>query len=351
MSRFAARADSADDFLDMYARARTTYDFLEQLEKEIITDLSPMRAEDVVRARALIKNLSKSIAVARARAIATWSPARADDAILYTNEFVKLKGTCTLFDMIILLMKIVRRMKSSQTDLNITLIREIDEIALANFDWLEIIVHAQKLTQKLTSSERAGDVVNRCNKCDKTGLSKCSGCKVSYCSPVCQKADWKTHKKDCKSTVRDVDSMIYEQGRPTRSLRKCKECLERPKFRCNCLGEQYCSYECQRDDWKEHKKKCPVRTCCECKNQYDLSLGKSKRKHFTCNDCIERVAKETKEKGECAICYSDDEEKYYKLPCSHYICEECLTIGRGDLDLKYLKCGKCSQPFRFRARK
>lgn len=39
-----------------------------------------------------------------------------------------------------------------------------------------------------------------CQKCGASGdLKVCSGCKqVSYCSPACQKQDWKTHKPQCR---------------------------------------------------------------------------------------------------------------------------------------------------------
>ncbi|KAH0829195.1 hypothetical protein J3R83DRAFT_2743 [Lanmaoa asiatica] len=40
-----------------------------------------------------------------------------------------------------------------------------------------------------------------CLSCGKEGDLRCSGCKrVWYCSKVCQRADWKMHKKDCGST-------------------------------------------------------------------------------------------------------------------------------------------------------
>jgi hypothetical protein len=40
----------------------------------------------------------------------------------------------------------------------------------------------------------------RCRVCRKKGVKACSGCqKVRYCSPKCQKEDWKNHKPACKS--------------------------------------------------------------------------------------------------------------------------------------------------------
>ena len=39
----------------------------------------------------------------------------------------------------------------------------------------------------------------KCEACGKTTSIKCQGCKdVYYCDPECQKANWKQHKKKCK---------------------------------------------------------------------------------------------------------------------------------------------------------
>jgi len=42
-------------------------------------------------------------------------------------------------------------------------------------------------------------IKNRCMKCDRRGpVAKCGGCEFQrYCSSECQRRDWKTHKKNC----------------------------------------------------------------------------------------------------------------------------------------------------------
>lgn len=43
------------------------------------------------------------------------------------------------------------------------------------------------------------DLTMLCRACDENASNKCSNCKqVWYCGRECQKSDWKTHKKNCK---------------------------------------------------------------------------------------------------------------------------------------------------------
>jgi len=45
---------------------------------------------------------------------------------------------------------------------------------------------------------------SKCTGCNKVGLKKCKSCKaVYYCSIECQKKDWKNHKVNCKATPKD----------------------------------------------------------------------------------------------------------------------------------------------------
>jgi hypothetical protein len=54
--------------------------------------------------------------------------------------------------------------------------------------------------------KRALGFTVKCGGCGemKRKMPKCSLCKLTrYCSPVCQKADWKEHKKGCKEICKD----------------------------------------------------------------------------------------------------------------------------------------------------
>ena len=60
--------------------------------------------------------------------------------------------------------------------------------------------HANTATDDQTSSKAAdGTPDGTCSYCNDSGNVKtCSGCKkTQYCSRVCQKADWKSHKHRC----------------------------------------------------------------------------------------------------------------------------------------------------------
>jgi len=52
--------------------------------------------------------------------------------------------------------------------------------------------------------EAQQEAVRVCGKCGKEAenMKKCSACKmIRYCSPECQKGDWKAHKKSCKKAA------------------------------------------------------------------------------------------------------------------------------------------------------
>jgi hypothetical protein len=120
-----------------------------------------------------------------------------------------------------------------------------------------------------------------CDMCHKTGpknaFKACSRCKTRlYCSPQCQKADWKkSHKKYCESMREQakVDKGAFKMAsqsapepepapEPAASIPCCRCCgdletASQALLRCAaCKGVQYCGRACQKTDWKRHKLEC-----------------------------------------------------------------------------------------------
>lgn len=96
---------------------------------------------------------------------------------------------------------------------------------------------------------------SRCNidGCtNQTKLKNCAGCNmVSYCSVECQRADWLEHKQVCKIPV-DTSKWIVP------FIEKCATCkVKEDLLLCsNCEMVSYCSVECQKADRKIHKHIC-----------------------------------------------------------------------------------------------
>jgi hypothetical protein len=102
---------------------------------------------------------------------------------------------------------------------------------------------ASRFVEKFTISTTR--IVKMCANCSNGYVEElfcCSRCKTeTYCSVDCQKAHWPEHKKACK-------------------LVTCQRCgkLETAKFpKCvKCQTVFYCGRDCQLADWADHKKAC-----------------------------------------------------------------------------------------------
>ena len=119
----------------------------------------------------------------------------------------------------------------------------------------------------------------KCSTCNKQldAPLVCGGCKqVQYCDTTCQKADWKQkHRHHCEklkaipngavTAVAFRSTVLKDNSAPRKMLcMPCNapECKEVEKDGVNfavcggCRSRRYCSPECQKTHFKEHKKEC-----------------------------------------------------------------------------------------------
>ena len=98
------------------------------------------------------------------------------------------------------------------------------------------------------------NMVTTCAGCAKNEVNMmvCSKCKiVSYCSKDCQKLNWEQHKQQCCKVT------------PSSELVPCAHCSLRSasSLKCGrCKCRRYCSHLCQKKDWQLHKIQCNPET-------------------------------------------------------------------------------------------
>ncbi|XP_078326346.1 uncharacterized protein LOC111126427 [Crassostrea virginica] len=177
-------------------------------------------------------------------------------------------------------------------------------------------------SQDLKSSN---DMCHYCNS-ESNHLKKCTGCeKVLYCSKDCQTKDWtQRHKHECKgiSHTEDLKSRHIVPDRVLQEvvdsdgdefkpilLETCPVCgiSCKLKFCQRCLKQKYCSSQCQKSDWGEHKKNCTKRET--------STYLRDGEKEITCPEAI------------CAYC----KNKYVTVSCMgcrsiYYCTKSCQTL-------------------------
>src|SRR6218665_1278061 len=99
-------------------------------------------------------------------------------------------------------------------------------------------------------ADKSGELCVYC-RLENSKMKKCTKCKsAAYCSRECQRADWKRHKTECQTqelpSTLPLMSRCNSCGVLGTEMKKCSQC----KSAC------YCSPECQRRDWKNHKITC-----------------------------------------------------------------------------------------------
>merc|ERR1740117_2229437 len=109
-----------------------------------------------------------------------------------------------------------------------------------------------------------------CGKCNATtradsggagALLQCGRCKtIVYCSKECQRLHWNEHKPAC--LTREEQKLSRTAARKT-TVKDCNFCKRTKKTGekafsscAKCRAVRYCSSECQQKDWGTHKDAC-----------------------------------------------------------------------------------------------
>ena len=144
-----------------------------------------------------------------------------------------------------------------------------------NLDWLE---HSKKCKQLVSHSERdteASNISTVCARCKKPASITCSCKALSYCSKACQTLEWPEHSKkhkqpacnyhsheslkantpSSKAVAHAADSKVEPTAYTLFECSNCKKTKWSLKY-CKCRNVLYCSVECQRLHWPQHKSTC-----------------------------------------------------------------------------------------------
>ena len=199
---------------------------------------------------------------------------------------------------------------------------------------------------------KKGNTGERCDYCEclegttSPCLRKCNGCQqVKYCSPMCQKKHWKSHKTFCLEYSKKKTS----ESEP--SLKICNFCgiLEtHPNTLKACAGCQiYCARECQTKHWKkEHKQECHKiaqtdedDVCPVCLEKIDSNMCQLPCSHKLHKFCLEQL-KKASIKQLCPLCRLDLPENGETVYRDAYLC-----YIRVDLNVEIIKNGNSLNVF------
>ena len=111
----------------------------------------------------------------------------------------------------------------------------------------------KQLGKEFKALPKYGATCTYCLKADTPGTKNliCPCQRAFYCSKECQRNHWDEHKIVCSR---------YQENLNSRETKSCDECgkeVTKGKIKnCPCKKAFYCSKGCQTASWKEHRKVC-----------------------------------------------------------------------------------------------
>jgi len=110
-------------------------------------------------------------------------------------------------------------------------------------------------TASPTAHRAAAKQCSHCNRVS-SSLKKCVRCgEAQYCNKDCQEKHWPTHRKACKKPPDEHLSSKKSAAAGT-ACAFCGSCSTKLMTCGKCGKARYCSKDCQRQHWKEHKGTC-----------------------------------------------------------------------------------------------
>ena len=258
--------------------------------------------------------------------------------------------------------------------------------------------HKQAKASETSGQSSLSSCEVRCSYCKLhigiQDLKKCMGCKsTSYCSKQCQRNHWSEHKLQCKSTKREDKSpgniqgssspkfeppVAIQQEQPLLSTEIIEEdsrsespasgkqdmqdlssCELNNDVRCSycklhieiqdlkkcmgCKSTSYCSKQCQRNHWSEHKLQCK-RTQSKDKAPGSIQGSYTHNPQLSAMVQQEQSLESTAEDKKSPAFSEQDmlgQNRYEEFPNAHKQAKASETSGQSSLSSCEVRCSYC----------